>query len=132
MQTTKDYSVMITNPPSNVKNPDEYYNFFKRFGDVVSVTVAKRNGKLLKAIADKEVALERIDMIEHDEAYSKTNSVKTVLEQVRVYVHVHWLTDQQSDSDSLPRSNAALMCYSITRSPSYNNRTNTNFNILIF
>jgi hypothetical protein len=37
MQTTRDYTVVVTNPPSNIKDPDLYYAFFKRFGDVVSV-----------------------------------------------------------------------------------------------
>jgi len=54
-QTIQDYSVVIKNPPGEVFDPQVYYDKFKRFGDIVFVTVAKRNGALLQALANKKV-----------------------------------------------------------------------------
>jgi hypothetical protein len=55
-QTAQDYSVCITNPPENALTPDEYYNFFAQFGEVVLITVAIDNGELIKKIADRKVS----------------------------------------------------------------------------
>lgn len=54
-QTTADYSVVVRNPPKDVLDPDVYYNHFKKFGDIVFVTVTKKNGELLQAVAQKKV-----------------------------------------------------------------------------
>jgi hypothetical protein len=55
-QTAQDYSVCITNPPANAVKPDEYYDFFSQFGEVVLITVALNNGELIKKIADRKVS----------------------------------------------------------------------------
>jgi hypothetical protein len=54
-QTAQDYGVCITNPPENALDPEEYYNFFSKFGEVVLITVALNNGELIKKIADRKV-----------------------------------------------------------------------------
>lgn len=54
-QTIQDYSVVIKNPPQEVTDPQVYYDKYKRFGDIVFVTVARRNGALLRALANKKV-----------------------------------------------------------------------------
>ena len=53
--TPSDYSVRVDNPPRNVSNPDEYYNFFSKFGDVVLVTIAYNNGQLIESMANKKL-----------------------------------------------------------------------------
>lgn len=45
----------IKNPPRTVTDPQEYYDHFKQFGEVVYVSVAKNNGALLQALAQKKV-----------------------------------------------------------------------------
>ena len=65
MQTTQDYSVMIHNPPVDLTDVEEYYKFFKKFGgDVVSITVAKKNGILIHTIAQREVHKAKVISLE--------------------------------------------------------------------
>jgi hypothetical protein len=65
-QTTKDYSVVITNPPLGIEDPQveplasssslpqEYYEFFSQFGEIVLITVAKTNGRILRIFSQKK------------------------------------------------------------------------------
>ena len=46
VQTLQDYSIVVNNPPANANNPDEWKEFFSRFGTVRLVTIAKRNAAL--------------------------------------------------------------------------------------
>lgn len=50
-QTTQDYAVVVNNPPPFVKDPDEYFNFFKKFGDIAFITTCLNNGLLLKSLS---------------------------------------------------------------------------------
>lgn len=54
MQTAQDYAVCVLTPPPDVFDCDAYKEFFGRYGDVVSVTLALNNGALLDAIGDKK------------------------------------------------------------------------------
>ena len=60
VQTTKDYAVVMVNPPVDVTDPEEYHKYFAQFGDVVYISVTLRNGTLLCALADKVVLESRI------------------------------------------------------------------------
>ena len=51
-QTTQDYAIRVTNLPDKLNDPDEYRDFFKKWGDVVFVSLAPDNGELLKSLAD--------------------------------------------------------------------------------
>ena len=42
-------------------NPDDYFNFFRKWGDVVSVTVASDNGRLLKKMTENRELDESIE-----------------------------------------------------------------------
>lgn len=53
MSTTKDYSVEVQNPPKLARDPDEYRDFFSKFGEVKVVTVALNNRKLLKKLSKR-------------------------------------------------------------------------------
>mmetsp|Transcript_22556 Transcript_22556/g.32971 ORF Transcript_22556/g.32971 Transcript_22556/m.32971 type:complete len:978 (-) Transcript_22556:237-3170(-) len=63
-QTTSDYSVVVENPPTTRSEPRDYYEFFSQFGQVVLVTVAKKNGQLLRAIARKKLLTTRFAALE--------------------------------------------------------------------
>jgi hypothetical protein len=52
--TSNDYSVIMYNPPKNLTDPQDYYNYFSRFGDVALITVAMNNGDLITALANKK------------------------------------------------------------------------------
>jgi hypothetical protein len=68
-QTNQDYTIVVKHPPQthltgdkagNEITCEDYKNFFSKFGDVACVTVARRNGSLLRAIADREVYLQKL------------------------------------------------------------------------
>lgn len=48
-------------PKHKAMNPDDYFNFFSKWGDIVSVTVATDNGKLLKAMTENRELDEKIE-----------------------------------------------------------------------
>ncbi|CAM9237274.1 unnamed protein product, partial [Ectocarpus fasciculatus] len=48
--TTKDYSVVVRNPPEHITDPDVYHRHFSQFGEVVFVTIVKNNGELVRKI----------------------------------------------------------------------------------
>lgn len=52
-QTMRDYSVMIVNPPADVTDTQAYYDHFKKFGEVVLVSIIPKNGSLLRDVAEK-------------------------------------------------------------------------------
>jgi len=50
-QTPQDYSLVVNDPDPDADNPDEWKEFFKKYGTVAYVTVTRANGKLLNALA---------------------------------------------------------------------------------
>lgn len=70
-QTTSDYTCVIRNPPSDVTDPTAYYDHFKKFGDIVFVTVCLRNGELLQALSHKKVLEAELTGLRGTEAYRK-------------------------------------------------------------
>eukprot|EP00968_Pinguiococcus_pyrenoidosus_P001106 scaffold48_cov311-Pinguiococcus_pyrenoidosus.AAC.301 len=51
-QTAQDYSIVVHDPSPDCTDPKKYEEFFReRFGPVRFVTVARRNGRLIKALA---------------------------------------------------------------------------------
>jgi hypothetical protein len=90
-QTTQDYSVVILNPPPNVLDPQvllitssssysplsslppclplsqEYYNHFSRFGDIVFITIAVKNGSLMNMFVQRKILQNNLNGIEFEE-----------------------------------------------------------------
>jgi hypothetical protein len=50
-QTAQDYSVVVHDPDPDASDPKEWRDYFSQFGEVASVTVALKNGELLRALA---------------------------------------------------------------------------------
>lgn len=63
MQTASDYSVIVEDPEDNDTDPEEWRKFFSQFGHVTFVTVAKNNGPLLVALANRRYIMREIIMI---------------------------------------------------------------------
>jgi hypothetical protein len=62
-QTTQDYSIWIKDPPQDVTNPQEYYNFFKQFGEVVFITIAKDNGALIEELSERKALTSKLEAL---------------------------------------------------------------------
>lgn len=52
-QTAQDYSIVVHDPNPDAVDPEEWRQFFTRFGHVTYVTVALNNGELLRHLAVK-------------------------------------------------------------------------------
>ena len=59
IQSAQDYSLVVENPPLDASDPDEWYDFFSRFGMVRYVTVNRENTTLLKLLLEKRLILRR-------------------------------------------------------------------------
>lgn len=66
IQTSQDYSVVVRDPPPKTHKPDDYFEFFKRFGRVKYVTVTKKNKYLGKLLLRKHLILRHIDTRLHE------------------------------------------------------------------
>ena len=62
-QTSPDYTIQITNPPSNATNPDEWKAFFLQSGDnVVGVTITLDNRELQGALVQRRKYLYDLEL----------------------------------------------------------------------
>jgi hypothetical protein len=59
--TASDYSIVVTNPPNDATNPEEWKDFFSQFGkhEVVYVTVALDNDGLIQALSERRALLQQ-------------------------------------------------------------------------
>lgn len=57
--TAADFSIQVDNPPADAINVDEWKDFFEQFGEVAYITVALNNTKLLKALTQRRILLQR-------------------------------------------------------------------------
>lgn len=58
IQTPQDYSLIVTNPPSDASNPDEWHAFFSKYGDVQYITITKKNASLGESLVQKYQLIE--------------------------------------------------------------------------
>jgi hypothetical protein len=84
-QTAQDYSVVVKDPDHDARDPDEWHAFFSQFGEVASITVALRNGKLLRDLARQRYV--RL-MVEY-EAPQGTDPFEEMGDKDKA--HPHWL-----------------------------------------
>ena len=63
IQTAQDYSVMVDDPGPEDNDPKEWQKFFSQFGHVTFVTIAKNNGPLIKAMAERRAIMREIIMM---------------------------------------------------------------------
>ena len=57
VQTAQDYSIEVEDPGDYDYEPDKWKDFFEQFGDVMAVTVAVKNGPLMKKLVERKVLL---------------------------------------------------------------------------
>lgn len=50
IQTASDYSVVVLDPTEDADNPDEWFEFFSRFGKVRYITIFRENEEVTRAI----------------------------------------------------------------------------------
>lgn len=78
VQTLQDYSVVVNNPPPDAINPDDWRDFFSRFGTVRLITVAKNNMPLCRLLLRKHDILARMAQRLKDEP-SRVRSCMTAM-----------------------------------------------------
>ncbi len=66
IQSAQDYSLVVENPPADASDPDEWYDFFSRFGVVRYVTVNRENTALLKLLLEKRLILRQFPAAARD------------------------------------------------------------------
>eukprot|EP00587_Corethron_hystrix_P000893 CAMPEP_0113301106 /NCGR_PEP_ID=MMETSP0010_2-20120614/2474_1 /TAXON_ID=216773 ORGANISM="Corethron hystrix, Strain 308" /NCGR_SAMPLE_ID=MMETSP0010_2 /ASSEMBLY_ACC=CAM_ASM_000155 /LENGTH=1064 /DNA_ID=CAMNT_0000154675 /DNA_START=1736 /DNA_END=4930 /DNA_ORIENTATION=+ /assembly_acc=CAM_ASM_000155 len=62
-QTTQDYSVMVSNPPRDAYDPEEWKFFFEKWGHVTSCTVALANDQLLEALVKRREIIRSVELL---------------------------------------------------------------------
>lgn len=64
VQTSQDYSIEVEDPGDDAKDNDplEWVKFFNQFGDVHAISIAKKNGALLKLLGQRRALLRHVDM----------------------------------------------------------------------
>ena len=60
VQTAQDYSIVVCDPPPDAANPDEFRDFFGRFGRVRNVTIAKKNNEIVNLLHKKHIILRQL------------------------------------------------------------------------
>ncbi len=91
IQSAQDYSVMVKDPNPDADNPDEWYNFFSRFGKVRYITITRKNARL------GELLVRRHD-IERRIAELTTNKInKQQLQQQEKSLYFNCFPNQKSD-----------------------------------
>jgi hypothetical protein len=64
VQTAQDYSVAVNDPNPDADNPDEWYEFFSRFGKVRYVTITRKNKYLTQLVLQKHKFMKKATVAE--------------------------------------------------------------------
>lgn len=62
-QTTSDYSVEVFNPPTDAYDPDEWKEFFEKYGKVDCVTSVVDNEKLVKVLVKRRQLIRKLRLM---------------------------------------------------------------------
>lgn len=65
VQTASDYSVQVTDPPKDADDPDEWYEYFSRFGQVRYITVFRNNEVMTTAMLHLHLIERKIAEFSH-------------------------------------------------------------------
>ena len=71
VQTAQDYSVCVNDPDEDADDPDEWYEFFSQFGEVVYITVTRRNLALTSLVCKRHGYKKRLDELKEEEGAEK-------------------------------------------------------------
>jgi len=87
VQTAKDYSIVVLNPPSDAGDPVEWRNYFvKKFDNlhVTCCTVAVQNDRLVKALVQRRELLQKIrKTLPPEESSLDKNDLEVVVEDMK-------------------------------------------------
>ena len=63
IQTAQDYSIMVDDPNGAITDPDDWYQYFSRWGEVKYVSVVRKNSKLCGLLLERHVLTREIEGI---------------------------------------------------------------------
>ena len=76
VQTTQDYSVMVSDPDEDATDPNEWFKFFSRFGTVRYVTITRKNFSLRKILLKRHLLLRLFKKEERDKILARNKNEK--------------------------------------------------------
>jgi hypothetical protein len=85
-QTAQDYSIQITNPPGDAKDPEEWHRYFKENCDGAQVTVctcAVHNDLLVKTLVERRERIRAIRSIQPGESMDTLDLARVAAEAER-------------------------------------------------
>ncbi len=85
IQTVQDYSVVVQDPTPDADDPDEWYEFFSRFGKVRYVTVVRDNENLVGLVVQKhQLEIKSKTFLKHYREHRRSQDRSSVNEKVLV------------------------------------------------
>lgn len=87
VQTSQDYSLVVKNPPADAEDPDEWKEFFERFGKVRYITIVRDNKNLLMLLLQKRLIIRKLDtMIKHQKYDQRAAELTTQDPSISNYI----------------------------------------------
>eukprot|EP01038_Epipyxis_sp_PR26KG_P004353 gene4353-6158_t len=68
VQSAQDYSIVVMDPTETADDPDEWYDFFSRFGTIKYITIFRDNNSLCDMISKKQAIIHKIQQHKQSEA----------------------------------------------------------------
>ena len=88
---------MVCNPPEDATDPDEWFDFFSRFGRVKYVTVNLDNAKLLKLLLQKRLIMREYST--YRKPYLATEAVSVATVEGTIIQRLEWFFGIGTSSD---------------------------------
>jgi len=77
VQTSQDYGIVVENPNEDSEDPDEWYEFFSKFGVVRYVSVVRKNADLCRLLLQRHRVIRKINH------YLPENDAKTLIRKAK-------------------------------------------------
>ena len=118
VQTAQDYSVEILNPKGCDGDPDRWYEYCTRFGDVRYVTVVKDSGALCDALFDSYKCLGKLEEKVDESGLQFQDLIYTFLQcksPSQDFINDFW------DADEVTKEDIKKSPTKLTRAPTFTN-----------
>jgi hypothetical protein len=112
LQTISDYSLEVKDPPFDSDNPDDWYEFFSRFGSVRYISILRKNDEIISKLLKKHKLLHRIEFfqgkLDTHEQHPDMISVNNNTSASHLHQHQHLVKTLQKLNLQLTKLNTEL------------------------